>query len=85
MNLLAELFYGNIRPCDEKPSAEVRRKQKAMCDAIEKLKASMPDEQLKEKVDETFNLQTELISLSDRDAFIDGFRLGVLIAINVLV
>lgn len=85
MNILAELFYGNIRPCDEKQSAEVIRKQNAMCEAIEKLKASMPNEQLKEKVDETFDLQTELISLSDRDAFIDGFRLGVLIAITVLV
>lgn len=85
MNILAELFYGNIRPCDEKPSAEVRRKQNAMCEAIEKLKASMPNEQLKEKVDETFNLQAELISLSDRDAFIDGFKLGVYIAAEVFL
>lgn len=83
MNILAELFYGNIRPCDEKQSAEVRRKQKAMCEAIENLKASMPDEEIKERIDETFNLQTELISLSERDSFIDGFRLGAHFAIDV--
>ena len=83
MNILAELFYGNIRPCDNPQSAETRQKQKALFAAIEKLKASMPDEQLKEKIDETFNLQTELTSLSDRDSFIDGFRLGVRIGMQV--
>ena len=85
MNILAELFYGNIRPCDNPQSAETRQKQKALCEAIENLKASLPDEQLKEKIDETFNLQTELISLSDRDSFIDGFRLGLLIAARVFL
>lgn len=80
MNILAELFYGNIRPCDNPQSAETRQKQKAMFAAIENLKASLPDEKLKEQVDDAFNLQTELISLSDRDSFIDGFSLGVLIA-----
>ena len=76
MNILAELFYGNIRPCDNPQSAETRQKQKALFAAIEKLKASMPDEKLKEQLDDAFNLQTELISLSDRDSFIDGLRLG---------
>ena len=83
MNILAELFYGNIRPCDNPQSAETRQKQKAMFAAIENLKASLPDEKLKEQVDDAFNLQTELISLSDRDSFIDGFRLGVRIGMQV--
>ena len=85
MNILAELFYGNIRPCDNPQSAETRQKQKAMFAAIENLKASMPDEELKEKIDDTFSLQTELISLSERDSFIDGFRLGLLIAARVFL
>ena len=85
MNMLAELFYGNIRPCDNPQSAETRQKQKAMFAAIENLKASLPDEKLKEQVDDAFNLQTELISLSDRDSFIDGFRLGLLIAARVFL
>ena len=83
MNILAELFYGNIRPCDNPQSAETRQKQKAVCESIENLKASLPDEKLKEQVDDAFNLQTELISLSDRDSFIDGFRLGVRIGMQV--
>ena len=85
MNILAELFYGNIRPCDNPQSAETRQKQKAMFAAIENLKASMPDEKLKEQVDDAFNLQTELIALSDRDSFIDGFRLGICIGVEVLI
>ena len=85
MNILAELFYGNIRPCDNPQSAETRQKQKALCEAIENLKASMPDEKLKEQLNDAFNLQTELISLSDRDSFIDGFRLGLLIAARVFL
>lgn len=83
MNILAELFYGNIRPCDEKQSAEVRRKQKAMCEAIEELKDSMPDGEIKEKIDDTFSLQTELIVLSERDSFIDGFKIGLCVATEV--
>ena len=83
MNILAELFYGNIRPCDNPQSAETRQKQKAMFSAIEKLKASMPDEKLKEQLNGAFNLQTELISLSDRDSFIDGFRLGLRISAEI--
>ena len=85
MNILAELFYGNIRPCDNPQSAETRQKQKALCEAIENLKASMPDEKLKEQLNDAFNLQTELIALSDRDSFIDGFRLGLLIAARVFL
>lgn len=85
MNILAELFYGNICPCDNPQSAETRQKQKAMFAAIENLKASLPDEKLKEQVDDAFNLQTELISLSDRDSFIDGFRLGMYISTKVFI
>lgn len=83
MNILAELFYGNIRPCDNPQSAETRQKQKALFAAIEKLKASMPDEQLKAQIDETFALEAELISLSDRDSFIDGVKLGIRIGESV--
>lgn len=83
MNTLTELFYGNIRPCDDPQSAEVRKKQKAMFDAIDKLKASTSDEQLREQIDAVFDCQPELIALSERDAFIDGFRLGIRIGIEV--
>ena len=83
MNILAELFYGNIRPCDNPQSTETRQKQKALFAAIEKLKASMPDEQLKAQIDETFALEAELISLSDRDSFIDGVKLGIRIGESV--
>ena len=77
MNILAELFYGNIRPCDNPQSAETRQKQKAMFAAIENLKAATLDEHLREQIDTAFDRQPELIALCERDAFIDGFRLGL--------
>lgn len=80
MNILAELFYGNIRPCDNPQSAEVRKKQNAATSAIEKLRNALPDEALRNELDEVLDRQSELIALSERDAFIDGFKLGLLIA-----
>lgn len=84
MNILAELFYGNIRPCDNQQSAEVRKKQNAATSAIEKLKASIPDEALRNELDDELNYQSQLIALSERDAFIDGFKLGLSVGIEVL-
>lgn len=83
MNTLENLFFGNIRPCDDKQSAEVRRKQNEMTDAIEKLKAATSDEHLREQIDAAFDRQPELIALSERDAFIDGFCLGIRIGAEV--
>lgn len=77
MNTLTELFYGNIRPCDDPQSSAVRKKQKAMCEAIEKLKTLTSDEHLREQIDAAFDRKPELIALSEREAFIDGFRRGV--------
>ena len=85
MNILAELFYGNIRPCDNPQSAETRQKQKAMFAAIENLKASIPDEVLRNELDEVLNRQSELIALSERDAFIDGVKFGLRIAFDALM
>ena len=85
MNTLENLFFGNIRPCDDKQSAEVRRKQNEMTDTIEKLKAATPDKHLREQIDAAFDRQPELIALSERDAFIDGFRLGVRIGAEVFL
>ena len=84
MTVLEDLYYGNIQPCDYLQSAEVRRKLSAMTAAEEKLKAAMPDDALRTKVEKAFEKQTELIALCERDAFIDGFRLGVKLIIETL-
>ena len=84
MTVLEDLFYGNIQPCDNKQSAEVRRKLSAMTEAEEKLMETISDDTQRTEVLEMFNKQTELIALCERDAFIDGFRLGARLMIETL-
>ena len=84
MTVLEDLYYGNIQPCDIQQSAEVRRKLSAMTATEEKLIAAMPNVELRAKVEKAFEQQTELIALCERDAFIDGFRLGVKLMIETL-
>lgn len=84
MTVLENLYYGNIQPCDNKQSAEVRRKLSAMTAAEEKLMEDIPDNAIRTEVLEAFNKQTELIALCERDAFIDGFRLGARLMIEIL-
>ena len=82
--VLENLYYGNIQPCDIEQSAEVRRKLSAMTATEEKLKEVMPDDELRAQVENAFKKQTEFIALCERDAFIDGFRLGVKLMIETL-
>lgn len=84
MTVLEDLFYGNIQPCDIKQSIEVRRKLSTMNAAEEKLMEYIPDNAIRAEVLEAFNKQTELIALCERDAFIDGFRLGAKLIIETL-
>ncbi len=84
MTVLEDLFYGNIQPCDNKQSAEVRRKLSVMTAAEEKLIETIPDDVQRTEVLEMFNKQIELIALCERDAFIDVFRLGARLIIEML-
>ena len=84
MTVLEDLFYGNIQPCDNKQSAEVRQKLSAMTAAEEKMMETIPDDAQRAEVLEMFNKQTELIALCERDTFIDGFRLGARLMIETL-
>lgn len=84
MTVLEDLFYGNIQPCNNKQSAEVRRKLSAMTAAEEKLMEAISDDAQRAEVLEMFNKQTELITLCERDAFIDGFRLRARLMIETL-
>ena len=84
MAVLEDLFCGNIQPCNNKQSAEVRRKLSAMNAAEEKLMEAISDDAQRAEVLEMFNKQTELITLCERDTFIDGFRLGARLMIETL-
>ena len=77
MTTLENFYFGNINPSDYRQSTEVRKKLSAMTDLIEELSTLFENDRQKEKIDQLADKQTELIALSERDAYIEGFKLGV--------
>ena len=78
MKILDELWYGNIAPFEQSASGDKRFAEllKLLNQNREELSGALTDNQKEtlEKYEETTN---EMYSLSERDAFSYGFRLGV--------
>ena len=78
MKILDELWYGNIAPFEQSASGDKRFAEllKLLNQNREKLSGILTDKQKEtlEKYEETMN---EMYSVSERDAFSYGFRLGV--------
>ena len=85
MNTIQDLYYGRISPYEMSIStAPEYQKLKALADRNEDLlRETLSDEQkeLLEKLTECF---TDISSISERDMFIAGFRLGVKLMIDVM-
>ena len=77
MTTLENFYFGNITPSEYKQSDEVRKKLSAMTNLLDELKVHTTDEQQKEKIEQIDSCQLSLIALSERDANIEGFKLGV--------
>ena len=77
MTTLENFYFGNINPSEYKQSDEVWKKLSAMTDLIEELSSLFENDRQKEKINQLADKQTELIALSERDAYIEGFKLGV--------
>ena len=77
MTTLENFYFGNVNPSEYKQSNEVRKKLSAMTDLIEELSTLFENDRQKEKIEQLADKQTELIALSERDAYIEGFKLGV--------
>ena len=83
MTTLESFYFGNINPSDYRQSAEVRKKLSAMTALIEELSSLLEKDQQKEKLEQLAEKQTELIALAERDAYIEGFKLGVKMATEI--
>ena len=76
MNTIQDLYYGRISPYE--------MKLKALADKNEDLlRETLSDEQ-KELLDKLTECITDISSISERDMFIAGFRLGVKLMIDVM-
>ena len=78
MKILDELWYGNIAPFEQSARGDKRFAEllKLLNQNREELSGALTDKQKEtlEKYEETMN---EMYSVTERDAFSCGFRLGV--------
>ena len=85
MNTIQDLYYGRISPYEMSiATAPEYQKLKALADRNEDLlRESLSDEpkELLEKLTESI---TDISSISERDMFIAGFRLGMKLMIDVM-
>ncbi len=84
MNTIQDLYYGRISPYEMSIStAPEYQKLKALANRNEDLlRESLSDEQ-KELLDKLTECITDISSISERDMFIAGFRLGMKLMIDV--
>ena len=85
MKIIEDLYYGRISPYEMSISATPEyQKLKALVDRNEDLlRESLSDEQ-KELLEKLLESVTDIFSISERDMFIAGFRLGMKLMIDVM-
>ena len=85
MNTIQDLYNGRISPYEKSISTEPEyQKLKALADKNEDLlRKTLSDEQ-KELLEKLIECITDISSISERDMFIAGFRLGMKLMIDVM-
>ena len=85
MKIIEDLYFGRISPYERNISATPEyQKLKTLADRNENLlRESLSDEQ-KELLDKLIESVTDISSISERDMFINGFRLGIKLMIDVM-
>ena len=78
MDIINELWYGNISPFEQCTRGDKRLKEllKLVARNREELDGSLTEKQ-KETLDKFEGCMNEMHSITERDAFSYGFRLGV--------
>ena len=85
MNTIQDLYYGRISPYEMSISTTPEyQKLKALANKNEDLlRETLSDEQ-KKLLDKLIECITDISSISERDMFINGFRLGMKLMIDVM-
>ena len=85
MKIIEDLYYGRISPYEMSISAAPEyQKLKAIADRNEDLlRQTLSDEQ-KELLEKLIETVTDISSISERDMFINGFRLGMKLMMDVM-
>ena len=77
MIALEDFYFGNVNPSEYRQKKDTKKKLSEMTDLLDGLKNLLTDEQQKEKMEQIDSCQLSLTALSERDAYIEGFKLGV--------
>ena len=85
MKIIEDLYYGRISPYEMSISAAPEcQKLKVLADRNEDLlRESLSDEQ-RELLEKLIETVTDISSISERDMFIAGFRLGMKLMMDVM-
>ena len=83
MIALEDFYFGNVNPSEYRQKKDTKKKLSEMTDLIDELKSLLTDEQQKEKMEQIDSCQLSLIALSERDAYIEGFKLGMRMATEI--
>ena len=76
-NILEDLYYGNISPCQRavRPGSKVKKLMQNQSDLESKLNDSFTEEQ-RATFEQYLSLTADLLDANCLDGFITGFRLG---------
>lgn len=85
MTLLEDLYYGNLSPwSDFEPSPEVTVVAAKNVKTIEKLQSCVTDDEQKELFEKLIDGHSEIMALSEKDAFLAGFKFGAKVMMEIL-
>ena len=85
MNILENLYYGNVSPCDRdvKRGSKVDKLQTLVCEYEVELNETLTQKQ-KETLEKFKDAYSELYCCLDRDMFAQGFIIATKIMIEVM-
>ena len=85
MNTIQDLYYGRISPYEMSISTTPEyQKLKTLSDRNEDLLRELLSDEQKELLEKLIETVTDISSISERDMFMAGFRLGVKLMIDVI-
>ena len=77
MTALENFYFGNITPSEYKQDKDTKKKLAEMTKLLDELRSMLTTEEQKEKLEQIESYQLSLIALSEKDAYVEGFKLGV--------
>lgn len=81
MNIIEELFYGNISAADMRKSKKYKKACEKELEVYHKLKETLNDEQ-KQILENLLNLNSDSAAICEKDFFAYGFKVGLHIGIE---